>query len=390
MNNPILQWSGIDTLKVGVGVIWPETDHAILMQHFEEAQRQARQDNAEPWRMLAGTFVPTAYGRKKYRFGLQDQSSQFYLTTEAEPDGTTPNVWVELGPRFTTIRDIDQTEGHINATLNEIGGRVQWIKPSELHLTADIQCDEPIEPNDFYDENFKPKWTTRARTTNAIIKEEIQTPENHITKGQRMEYIRIGAGPLQVRIYNKTQELKIRTEKLWEKLLWHNPLAEHVTRVEFQIRREKLKEFDINNLEMMRDLAPIWKYLTTQWFQIQDKPTKARNHQPPNRFWETVISAQPEAEARIPRKRIVPNALARVCQGMGNITTALAQLYASTPEQISEQDAMNKMVHLWKITSEQARPNLWDAVDQRREKLRMQMRAHVINDETGLATAKNE
>lgn len=71
-----------------------------------------------------------------------------------------------------------------------------------------------------------------------------------------------------------------------------------------------------------------------------------------------------------------------------NIQSIARILGVNTSEESSEESAMQKMVHLWKITSAQARPKLWDAVDERRKKLKMQMRAHVIADEPSEATAK--
>ncbi len=380
MDNPQLQWSGIDTLKLGIGAHWPETTHEMLIETLTQAQATARADEPTKWELLAGTFIPQPYGRKKYKFGLADQSSQFYFTSEPKPDGHTPNIWLELGPRFTTIRDIDQTDGHARCTLEELGATIDWIKPSELHLTCDISADRPQDYSDYFDTAHQPKWTTRARTLHAIEREELAMPEQMISKGRRLEYFRIGSGPLQLRIYNKTQELKIHSEKLWENLLWKNPLADNVTRVEFQIRREKLNDFNIQTLENLKNVDELWAYLTQNWFRLNTKATKHGNATPITQFWQTATDAKPKAEARKPIKKVTPNALERVNQGMGNITSALAQLYPETPD-ISEARIMTTILQLWKQTCKSSQPKLWDAVNNRREKIKMKLRAHTIADQ---------
>ncbi|MHB1769409.1 MAG: hypothetical protein ACYCUV_16335 [Phycisphaerae bacterium] len=379
MDNPKLEWSGIDTLKLGLGVKWTDlTNHALVMNQLQQMQQNARENKPNEWNLMSLPRAASApYGRKKYKYCLGNGGTYLYFTTDPEPTDQTPNVMVELQPIYTTRRDLEHCHFHLHAIIDELGGKIAWIKPSELHVTADISTRTPQHYNDYYDEKERPKFTARGRTIRTNT-EPALPEETMIRNGRRLNYFRIGGSEMLLRIYNKTQELKVHPEKQWEAQNWNNPDAPHVTRVEFQIRREKLKQFDINSLTELNDrINGTWAYLTRAWFQLHDAPhTSHKTEQPPSEFWETVISARPQTEPIQPRKKIVPNIIARVNQGIGNLITAYAHGYETTPDW-TEEEAMAQSLALWREHSKEGYAGLWPAVRKRRTKFVQQMRAQI-------------
>lgn len=103
-------------------------------------------------------------------------------------------------------------------------------------------------------------------------------------------YFGAKSAPIQLRIYDKTRELLKSPTKTWLPEVWGEQSYERVMRVEFQIRREALREMGIENCSDLKNVAGIWVYLATDWFSLrlpEDKNTSRRALHP---FWISVQS----------------------------------------------------------------------------------------------------
>ena len=386
MDNPVLQWSGIDTLKLGLGITWTDlANHALVINQLHQMRDMARKNRPNEWDLMSmPRAVTMPYGRKKYKYSLGNGGTTLFFTDEPKPEQNTPNVMMELQPIYCTRRSLEHLHFHLHCIIDELGAKVTWIRPSELHLTADISTDRDMHITDFYDHNHKPKFTTRGRTNNRIdgpAAELEKDTHEIIIKGMRLEYVRIGSSELMLRIYNKTQELKVHPEKCWEAQAWNDPAHPHVTRVEFQIRREKLKQFSINSLhDIETEANGTWSYLTRGWFQLHNRPHTCGNTEPPNTFWETAINARPGTPPNKPLKKIVPNVLARIHQGLGNLVSAYAIAEQTKPDWWTEEEAMIQMLNAWKKHSATGTSGLWPAIEKRRAKLTQTMRNQINAD----------
>jgi len=92
-------------------------------------------------------------------------------------------------------------------------------------------------------------------------------------EGRKFSGFTIGRGnPILARIYNKTMEIK-KSQKTWFYQIWEEAdwnENKDVWRVEFQIRREALKEFGIDNLDdVIEKEASLWAYLTGEWLLLK-------------------------------------------------------------------------------------------------------------------------
>ena len=99
----------------------------------------------------------------------------------------------------------------------------------------------------------------------------------------------IGSGPIMARIYDKTAEVKVKHKEwfynLWEVSGWHH--GDSVTRFEFQLRREVLKEFSVDSFSDLNErLADMWRYCSVDWLSIrQPGKTKERDRWPVKPYW---------------------------------------------------------------------------------------------------------
>ncbi len=141
------------------------------------------------------------------------------------------------------------------------------IKVSEIHLAKDIQ-NYNFSILDFY----RLKSLKRNR--------EIYNQETNLYfNGLKFTGFSIGKGAEMLRIYNKTLEIDKNKNKAFIKYLSWQINKDYddnkeVWRIEFQLRREKLKEFYtsygiIDNLDsLLNSISSIWEYLTNKFLMV--------------------------------------------------------------------------------------------------------------------------
>lgn len=94
--------------------------------------------------------------------------------------------------------------------------------------------------------------------------------------------VRIGRPPLSLIIYDKLAQVqqKQNTEllELMKARRWNGTIPKAATRVEFQIRRAKLREFGIDDpSSYLRKRADMLDYLTNKWIRFTAGPVDRRN-----------------------------------------------------------------------------------------------------------------
>ena len=101
-------------------------------------------------------------------------------------------------------------------------------------------------------------------------------------------YFGATSSPIRLRIYDKTRELLKSPTKTWQREVWGEQSYDRVMRVEYQIRREALRELGIAECSDLQKVAGIWEYLALIWFTLrlpEDKNTSRRAIHP---FWISV------------------------------------------------------------------------------------------------------
>lgn len=135
------------------------------------------------------------------------------------------------------------------------------IKVSEIHLAKDIQG---------YNFNILDFYRLKTLKRNKQI---FNQDTNLFFSGLKFTGFSIGKGAEMLRIYNKTHEISLNKNKAFVKYLsWdYNPDYDEnstVWRIEFQLRREKLKHLYsswgiVESLEtLLNSISSIWNYLT--------------------------------------------------------------------------------------------------------------------------------
>ncbi|MDA8378432.1 MAG: hypothetical protein M0Z50_15525 [Planctomycetia bacterium] len=331
-------WRGIDTIKIGCS-IQRETK---LLDTLEILKKEAQKG---PTNITLGNYswAVLPYGAKKFKYSLQYGQLSLFISAE-DPNRDSPNMMIEAYPESITRQTPEQLIQNVSECIEDISGKILWNKISELHLTTDTHVTHELCINDIYDEKYQPLWISRCRKNSAITNyDDDPNKERLIHRGSRLETISYGGTLLMMRIYNKIQELKQHPAKQWERGLWNNPYAQHVTRVEYQLRREKLKQFGINDIRNLTHLIPgTWNYLTEYWFTIHEmKLRNGRRNNPVSEFWNEVQNAWKCETPNKPVARPQINAEQRLSQAWGNLLSAAAIL-----DNVQE-DEIHELYQIW-------------------------------------------
>lgn len=172
--------------------------------------------------------------------------------------------------RFGYVKAVETVERIIESEFIE----KPVYKIKEIHLATDIQGYE-FTPLDFY------RIKTLSRTRTVFNEDE----KNSYFTNQRFTGMTFGKGDLMLRIYNKTAEINKNKKKGFiEVLKWqHNENFNpdlNVWRIEGQIRRDKLKELALGDINLdsldsvLNNIPSIWKLFVERFVHKDIKDTQ--------------------------------------------------------------------------------------------------------------------
>lgn len=186
--------------------------------------------------------------------------------------------------------------------LNHLGCSVCKQTVTEHHITVDL-LDVDFAKTGFINIH---RWIAKARQQKLCYEDYIPN------------YVAFGKGDFMLRCYDKTAELKQNSAKKdffynhWFERVGYVP--EHVTRIEFQIRRAVSKELEVNTIEDLETkLDGIWQYCVSDWCRFCAKKLKEKDRQNKHQsryatsfLWEFVRSIRFTQEDFTPLERVKP------------------------------------------------------------------------------------
>jgi len=221
-----------------------------------------------------GKYWHITSARKIYAYVLYNDDATIKIARKLS-GGAYPEIFVEFRSRLLL-------GGLTDAYLIIREWIEKWAvisseKVSRADLTTDFQGDLRLDMDNVV-------MRCRKNDTNF---------ESLHREGRRITGYTFGSGELMLRIYDKTQELKKKGKQYilaeWEKHGWDK--ESEVWRVEYQMRREVLKQFKIETLQDLRTKAPdMWNYLTKEWFTVRQPSVtdSTRSRWSYTELWETV------------------------------------------------------------------------------------------------------
>lgn len=172
---------------------------------------------------------------------------------------------------------------------------------------------------------------------------------------EKLEGFQIGKGVLTARLYDKPFEIVKKSKKFWFYDLWKIeavPDDQRVIRVEFQIRREALKELAVDTIwDFVNHPRSLWDYCAQTWLQFALEPKVPKRSRVILPFWKIVQNGFLGGQSGAPfiRAKIVNTKRKQIdMQFLGQATSLIAMSSDITEPSVRVED----QTHLLKESAE--------------------------------------
>ena len=291
---PALSLGGEDWLTVNFYV--NHNNFTKLSKQLDRAKEAAQLGNLIDSMIEIGDFkVHMQESGAKQGGGSKAQRVRWVLKTEQgltlkllnreQAHETQPNVTVTSGSVLLMRYGIDSVWELMQHVVQSLDCEIIQNKISRVDANVDLPGIPVGIFTDAYRNDF---FVTRAH--NNTIHTEIQSAEHRNRK--RDTGFTIGKSPLRLDVYDKTYES--RNDPLKLSVLEAHRLGENckvATRVEFQIRRAKLKQFGIDTVkDWFKQRGSVVRYLAEEWFRLTHEPIDPlhANRAETHAFWQLV------------------------------------------------------------------------------------------------------
>ena len=307
--------SGIDSLYLSYkGDLYEQAESALTT--LKECAQIGDKSLAQ-MPLIDHMFEVSGRGQRSFPFSIKD--NWYTIALSKRSSESFPLAYVQISSKLLTYAQ-DNILGIINDDLkpviNTLGQTYQPPTVSRVDLCVDFVTDTPLE-NITIDQ-----WVRRSKKINQYYEGDIFTGWSI---GQ--------AGVISARLYNKTVEIrkskKDYMEEIWLSHGWQPDQT--VWRLEFQLRREPVKELGINHLgSLLLQQASAWKYLTTEWLRLTNpiETDNTKSRWPTHPLWEHLSNYAWDITGSYDIKRVkkerIPDDMYLFKNGLSGITTYMA------------------------------------------------------------------
>jgi len=281
---------GLDRLDLSLYLRWGS---GAWFEELADAKLQARADN-EPAPITVETpdgpaaFAVQTTGAEGHEWIIKNQHYTLSFGNWIEPKQR-PSV--SLIVRAETIWHVGVRDAvaRIVRMLESLGAEVEPMKVSRFDPCVDILMRESDWRRD-----IEAGLVTRARDINPY------------TQHRELTGFAIGKNQIAARFYDKIVEIARQSRKFWMFDIWGigAPPEDHrVIRIEFQLRREKIKRLGVDTLDQLDDRLPgIWAYCVNRWLRVAEDASLHHTQQELRPWWPVVQNGFPgsqDAEALV-------------------------------------------------------------------------------------------
>jgi hypothetical protein len=309
--------SGIDSLYLSYrGNLRPGVEESLLeAKTVAQVARQCGSDVGSRLSLGGRHFEVSPSGARGFAYVFQD--GHFQVKIAPSPSRGRPVAHVQVRSvlaQFSCPLDIDATLRALLADLIDIAAQAEI---SRLDLNTDF-CAE-VDPSDWAPD----AWVTRA--------EHLAV---HLQKHQLSGLLIGRGGQIMARVYDKTLEISHsghdHIQERWRYHGWDG--ARVVWRLEFQLRREALRQLDVLTVDDLPGaLGPVWGYCTRNWLRLAcpSAGDSNRSRWPTHPLWERlravpVWDVDNQAQRCASPQRIPSDAYFAI-HGLGPLTSLMAR-----------------------------------------------------------------
>ncbi len=217
------------------------------------------------------------YGVRRYEWVLSGKEMTLRVGDWMEPK-TRPSVTVEIGSESLWRLGPERICSLALDLIESNGGMVKESKVSRADLCVDVLLSEKT-----WDRGLEDYMVTRANKWFPY------------SSRRGMESFNVGTGVVKARLYDKPLEIAEKSRKTWMFGIWRidpDEFQGKIIRVEFQLRREPLKEMGVGGLsDFLKDSDRVWAYCTKKWLKFQENPGVHHTQQKTLEWWSIVQGA---------------------------------------------------------------------------------------------------
>ena len=213
-----------------------------------------------------------------YRYVFYSGGIKFHFRENKSE--TVSNIWIEIG----SIPLV--TYGGLKGVwemLLTMFKQENIVIEKDILSRVDMYADTELEGVETFCKKFENRCRiTRARSIGNFGEEELNTAM--YLSGKRYTGFSIGKN-IKLRCYDKRYEMRNDPVKWGYFAEKYNGIPETLTRIEFQLRRNALKDFFITDSERIDGVESyliardkLWKYLTEEWFRLTEDEVDSRNN----------------------------------------------------------------------------------------------------------------
>lgn len=227
-------------------------------------------------------------GARMFPFVLEDNAYRIQLS---RPGKKLPMAYVKVSAEYLAHKGPQEVHKELQELLADFGDLSGAAMVSRIDLAADFVSHTAM------DSWPRSAWVTRATQIHSYAKDQVFTGWT------------IGMGGIvSARLYNKVEEI-LYTGKSWVMNLWQKSgwnIGEPVWRLEFELKRDFLKEKGLSGLEgVLEHLNGLWSYATTEWLRltVPNEEDATRTRWPIHPLWVNLASVDWEStsSARLER-----------------------------------------------------------------------------------------
>jgi hypothetical protein len=219
-------------------------------------------------------FIIKPNGTKGFSWILSGADFTYKIANSMEPNSR-PNVMIEIRSEALWRLGPEEVIKIAFSIIEVNGGHIIEAKPSRVDLCVDFLMNEKI-----WSQKLMKHAVTRA------------TDFSPYYRHNKLTGIRIGKGVISARLYDKPLEIQQQSKKYWMFDIWgitEIPEGEKIIRIEFQLRREVLKDIGIKDTtDLFQKIDGVWAHCTKKWLKFQDHPELHHTQQSTLKWYEEI------------------------------------------------------------------------------------------------------
>ncbi len=299
-------------------------------------------------------------GNRGHAYILENMFYKYYFSQGKSSNQNFYPVSIDISSNAlwnkSPLKAYDEAINNIRWVIENYNAESKNIIIRERISRVDLCC----HTDDFnIDEGSINSFQGRAKKDNAIRKDKVIQTFQFGVRG----------GAIYCRIYNKTDEVLENFSKTWFIDIWQNRgmNISKVWNIEFELRRELLKENDINAFsDLYVNLKSLWCYCTSNWLVQKDQIYSRIERCPISKQWELIQCSYNDfiGVKYITRKKQVEQYAGRNIPALtGNITS-----YIAMHKDMSLEQGVNQILSEGKLYLQKAKGSSFESEIQNKRK----------------------